>query len=152
MAEASWAPEASTTSAADDGWVNVSVQRDPKETETGNTATPAAAPLTAGGENSWAEEVGEAATATQNNEDDGFAKVTHHPRGNRGRGPRGGDYRGSGRGGRGDFRGGRGGDRGDRRGGGYRGGRGRGDGFRVDRRGRARGGGSGGGSGDQPAA
>ena len=142
VAEHGWAPETSTTTVGEDEWVNVNVQRDPKETDTGIEATPAAtAPTTnTNGENSWAEEVQETAAANETAQD-GFATVTHQHRG-RGRGGRGaapgqrsrGDgYRGRGRGdgerrpgasGRGRGRGEGGGYRGDRRGRGNRGDRG----------------------------
>jgi hypothetical protein len=135
MAESNWDPQASVisnASAGGDGWVNV--PRDPAETDTGLTATPAALH----GAASWAEEVTEGAAAEEKaaSENDGFEQVVHQRgrgRGNEVRG-RGGD-RGRGRGGRGDGRGGgRGRGDGERRGGGgrgrgeYRGGRGRGGG------------------------
>ena len=116
----SWNPEASTitvTSGAGDDWVNVSTPRDPAETDTGLTATPAALAQ----ENSWAEEVTTAAEEKKT-ENDGFEQVKgRHPEGRgRGRGGRGrgsdgfrGRGRGGGRGG-GESRGGRGGPRGGR--------------------------------------
>ncbi|KAL8712813.1 MAG: hypothetical protein Q9220_003021 [cf. Caloplaca sp. 1 TL-2023] len=119
-----------------DGWVEVA--RDPGETDTGTTATPAAMNST----QSWAEEVaGESQPSTAQPEgpnqgwspSDGFNEVR------RGRGTRPqGEGRGGGRG-RGGYRG----DRGDRGGeGGYRG---RGGGYRGDRGDRGdRGGGEGG--------
>ena len=105
IAESSWDPTAS----AHDSWVEV--PRDPTETETGFTATPAA---TNGNTNSWAEEMteGAAVDAKVAAENDGFEQVVHHHP--RGRG-RGGDHRGRGRGG------------------GYRGGRGRGGADRGER-------------------
>jgi len=112
-----------------DGWVEV--PRDPAETDTGLTATPAADSTT----QSWAEDV-PANTVAPAGVNDGFHEVHHH-RGGRGRG----GFRGDGeRRGRGSFRG-EGGHRGRGRGGGGfrgdsegrgRGGRGRG-GFRTDR-------------------
>lgn len=131
-AETNWAPELSASAeSGPEGWVEV--PRDPAETETGLTATPAAMNNT----QSWAEDVpNEPAPATAEtaavprtmNGGDGFHEV-HHARGGRGRG---GEHRGGWRG-RANFRGeregayrGRGGFRGDRGGeGGYRG-RGRG--------------------------
>ncbi|KAK4696601.1 hypothetical protein P7C71_g1352, partial [Lecanoromycetidae sp. Uapishka_2] len=121
-------------------WVEVA--RDPTETETGNTATPAAM---TNNTQSWADQVDQmpppAYTQVPTEGGDGFHEVQHH-RGGRGRGGQG-EHRG-GRGGRGGFRGsegggrGRGGHRGDRGGaadgerrgrgrGGNRGNRGRGD-------------------------
>ena len=107
VAEASWNPEASiTTDASGAGEEWVQVPRDPAETDTGVTATPAAT-----GENSWAEEVATSAEE-QKKENDGFEQVRgRHGDGRaRGRGGRGlrGDFRGRGRGGRGEFRGGEG--------------------------------------------
>ena len=104
----SWDPQASITtidSATRDDWVEV--PRDPTETDTGFTATPAATH----GTSNWAEEVTEGAAAAEKAavENDGFERVIHNPSRGRGRG-------------RGEFRG-RGG-RGER---GERGGRGRGD-------------------------
>lgn len=136
VAENAWDPQASVMtndSGNGDGWVEV--PRDPAETDTGVTATPAAMH----GGNSWAEEVTEVEEkATVEN--DGFEPVVHHPNRDRPRGRgRGGEFRGRGRGegGRGEGgRGGRGrGDRGDgseRRGGR---GRGRGEGPRGGNRG-----------------
>ena len=103
--------------------VHQTMARDPAETETGNTATPAAAT----GTQSWAEEVIADAPAPATypqptvNGSDGFREV-HHNRGGRSRGGqsdfRGGRGRGGGgRGQRGPYRG----DRGRGRGGGYRG-------------------------------
>ena len=131
MAESNWDPQASVisnASAGGDGWVEV--PRDPAETDTGLTATPAAMH----GAASWAEEVTEGAAAEEKAaiENDGFEQVVHHQRG-RGRGNDGrgrGDFRGRGGRGRGD---GRGGGRG--RGDGERRGRPRGDGPRGGRRG-----------------
>jgi hypothetical protein len=132
VAEANWDPQASVisnASAGGDGWVEV--PRDPAETDTGLTATPAAMH----GNASWAEEVTEGAATEEKAaiENDGFEQVVHHQRG-RGRGHegrgRGGEFRGRGGRGRGDGRGGgRGRGDGERRGGG----RGRGDGFRGNR-------------------
>ena len=135
VAEENWDHKLSG-SAEGDGWVEV--PRDPTETETGVTATPAAMTST----QSWADDQPAAAppvsapsapapSAPANN-NDGFHEV-HHPRGGRGRGGPQGERRGS-------FRG-RGGHRGGGEGGGYRG---RG-GMRGDRggeggRGRGRGG------------
>jgi hypothetical protein len=84
----------------------VQVPRDLAETETGVTATPAA---TVQATNSWAEEVGAAATNADEKpavENDGFSEVRRE-RG-RGRGGRGGrgEFRGRGRGGRDGHRGG----------------------------------------------
>ncbi|KAK7902383.1 hypothetical protein LTR67_002028 [Exophiala xenobiotica] len=110
-AATSWDPQASQvtdTSATNEEWVQV--PRDPAETDTGLTATPAAMH----GSSSWAEEVGAAAAVEEKiaAENDGFEQVRRE-RGRGGRGGRGG--------GRGEFRGrGRGGGRGD----GFRGGRG----------------------------
>ncbi len=129
-----------------DEWVEI--PRDPAETDTGNSATPAGMTGTA----SWAEDVPTEPTDSMPTPayaqipadgGDGFHEVQHH-RGGRGRGGGQGEHRGSNRGGRG-FRGdrgegggrGRGGYRGDRGGGergsgrnrgGFRGNRGRGDG------------------------
>lgn len=132
VAAANWDPQASVisnASAGGDGWVEV--PRDPAETDTGLTATPAAMH----GNASWAEEVTEGAAAEEKAaiENDGFEQVVHHQRG-RGRGSdgrgRGGEFRGRGGRGRGDGRGGgRGRGDGERRGGG----RGRGEGFRGNR-------------------
>ena len=125
VAESSWNPDASmTTDASANGEEWVQVPRDPADTDTGLTATPAA-PQTG----SWAEEV--ATTAAEEKpraENDGFEQVRgRHGEGRgRGRGSRGGDprgdFRGRARGGRGgeNFRGGRGAMRGER---GQRGGR-----------------------------
>ena len=134
VAESNWDAQASVLtneSGAGEGWVEV--PRDPGETDTGVTATPASVH----GGNSWAEEVTEVTEIEEQAaaENDGFEQVVHHANRDRGRGRgRGGDFRGRGRG---DvFRGGRGrGDRGD--GGERRGGRGRGrgDGFRGGNRG-----------------
>ena len=144
-AEANWDADAKLSASATsgpDGWVEV--PRDPAETDTGFTATPAAA----SGTQSWAEDIPpETTPATQSTQSDGFREVQH----NRGRGR--GNYQGEHRGDhhRGGHRGrGGGGHRGDRgEGGNYRG---RG-GYRGDRnsgegggyRGRGRGGSRGGG-------
>lgn len=134
-AEAHWEAKQSVSGeSGQDTWIEV--PRDPAETETGITATPAALPNT----QSWAEDVpiesgGNAIAAgapAGGNSGDGFHEV-HHGRG-RGRGGYQNEYRGGGRGGRG-YRGGDGGYRG--RGGGYRGDRGGGEG---GYRGRGRGG------------
>ena len=128
LADASWDPQASIMtidSATRDEWVEV--PRDPTETDTGLTATPAATH----GTSNWAEEVTEGAAAAEKAavENDGFEQVMHNPSRVRGRGR--GEYRG--RGGRGD--------RGDRVDRGDRGGRGRGDyDGRRGGRGRGRGG------------
>ena len=122
-----WDPQTSMvtdTSANNDEWVQV--PRDPAETDTGLTATPAAAAQTS---NSWAEEVGAAVTNAEEKpatENDGFEQVRRERgrgRGGNGRGGRG-DFRGRGRGGRDGNRGGRGRDR--ERDGQGNGGRGRG--------------------------
>ncbi|VUC22784.1 unnamed protein product [Clonostachys rosea] len=88
-------------------WVDVKVPRDPAETETGLTATPAAA----GNNQSWADDhpepAAETAPANAGEPNDGFHQVQR----NRGRNEReGGNHRGRGRGewrgrGRGDGRG-----------------------------------------------
>ena len=98
VAEANWNPEASmTTDASGTGEDWVQIPRDPAETETGVSATPAAPPAEA---NSWAEEVTSA--EEQKKENDGFEPVRSRHADSRGRGGRG-------RGGpRGEFRGGRG--------------------------------------------
>ena len=129
VAESSWDPQASVVtdiSATNEEWVQV--PRDPAETETGLTATPA----DNHGTGNWAEEVGAAAAEEKPvAENDGFEQVKSNRDRGRGRGGRSrGDFRGRGRGG------GRGGD-------GYRGGRGggasrgrggpRGDGPRGDK-------------------
>ena len=137
VAENNWDAQASVLtneSGAGEGWVEV--PRDPGETDTGLTATPAAMH----GGNSWAEEVTEV-TETEEKaaaENDGFEQVVHHGNRDRGRGRgRSSEFRARGRGD--GFRGGRGrGDRGDRGDGGERRGgrgRGRGDGFRSGNRG-----------------
>lgn len=133
VAEASWDPQASTiteNSGTGEDWVNVTAPRDPAETDTGLTATPAA-PHGKNG-SSWAEEVTTAAEEKKT-ENDGFEPVKGRHGEGRGRGRgqggrgRGGESgrgrgRGGGRGGEG-FRGGRGGGgRGGERG--ERGGRG----------------------------
>ena len=119
-AEAHWDSKASqsVTSGAD-GFEIIEHPRDPKETETGLNATPAAASNT----QSWAEDVPTGAPILPQTApaDDGFHEVSHHRSGGRSRG--GGHYEHRGRGG---YRG-RGGDNRGR--GGYRGrgdGRGRG--------------------------
>lgn len=129
-----WDPKASMSGeSGPEGWVTVA--RDPAETETGNTATPAG--MT--GTQSWAEEVPTEPTDAMPEPaylkpaagGDGFSEVQRN-RGGRGRGGAQGEHRGRGRGGhRGDRAGGeggrgRGGYRGDRTGG--EGGRGRGRG------------------------
>lgn len=139
VAERSWDPQASmiSDSPSGEGWVEV--PRDPAETDTGVTATPAAIHNST----SWAEEVNADAAAGEKTtvENDGFEQVIHHQNRGRGRGQRG-EFRGRGRGG--DQRGrGRGdrerGDRergdGDRRGGGRGRGRGGEGGFRGANRG-----------------
>lgn len=136
-----WDPKQSGTG---EDWVEV--PRDPTETDTGNTATPAAM---TNNTQSWADQVDQmpqpAYTQPPTEGGDGFHEVQHH-RGGRGRGGQG-EQRGSGRGGRGGFRGDRG--EGGRGRGGHRGDRGAGDG---ERRGRGRGGNRGGnrGRGEQP--
>ena len=114
VAEA-WDPQASLgtdNSATADEWVQV--PRDLAETDTGVNATPAAAPQAS---NSWAEEVGAAATTAGEKpamENDGFEQVKRERGrgGGGGRGPRG-EFRGRGRGGRDGHRVG-GGNRGNR--------------------------------------
>ena len=131
-AEAHWdsKPSQSVTSEVDGSEI-VEHPRDPKETETGLNATPAAAT----GTQSWAEDIPTEAPNLPSAvpADDGFHEVSHHRSVGRGRGSghyehrgRGGGYRG--RGGDGRGRGGYRG-RGDGRGrGGPRGGgRGRGE-------------------------
>lgn len=138
------AKDPASVSSGHDEWVEI--PRDPTETDTGNSATPAGMTST----QSWAEDVPTEPTdsmptpayaQTPADGGDGFHEVQHH-RGGRGRGGGQGEHRGNNRGGRG-FRGdrgegggrGRGGYRGDRGGGegGQRGGgRGRG-GFRSNR-------------------
>lgn len=124
VAEANWNPEASiTTDASGTGEEWVQVPRDPAETDTGVTATPAAV----NAETNWAEEVATSAEE-QKRENDGFEQVRgrhgeHRGRGRGGRGGRG-EFRGRGRGGsgrgngegrgRGGMRGGRAGPRADR--------------------------------------
>lgn len=117
VAEANWNPEASmTTDASGTGEEWVQVPRDPAETDTGVTATPAAPKVG----NSWAEEVATSAEE-QKKENDGFEQVRgrHGDSRGRGRGGRGGrgEFRGRGRGGPGRGSGdgrGRGGPRGGR--------------------------------------
>jgi hypothetical protein len=99
VAEASWNPEASiTTDASATGEEWVQVPRDPAETDTGVTATPAGP----ANESSWAEEVA-TSVEEQKKENDGFEQVRgRHADGRaRGRGGRGGrgEFRGRGRGG-----------------------------------------------------
>ena len=127
VAESSWDPQASamtSDSGNAEGWVEV--PRDPAETDTGLTATPAAQHNSS----NWADEVAEGNPANQGKiggEGDGFEQVVHQhrERGGRVRGGRGGEFRGRGRGE--GLRGGRG--RGDRVDGGERrGGRARGRG------------------------
>ena len=138
------AKDPASTSPGQDEWVEI--PRDPTETDTGNSATPAGMTST----QSWAEDVPTEPTnpmptpayvQTPADAGDGFHEVQHH-RGGRGRAGGQGDHRSGNRGGRG-FRGdrgegggrGRGGHRGDRvggEGGGRGGGRGRG-GFRGNR-------------------
>ena len=133
-AETNWEAKLSASgTSGPDGWVEV--PRDPAETDTGLTATPAAVM----GSQSWAEDVpAETATAAPaTNGGDGFHEV-HHSRGGRGRGGFQGEHRGGGRG-RGGYRGDRGGEGGGYRGrGGYRGDRGDG-GYRGRGRGGPRG-------------
>ena len=129
-ADASWqANLSSSMTSGPDGWVDVNkeVPRDPAETDTGVSATPAATHAT----QSWAEDVPTDPTpapAPAAPKDDGFHEV-HHNRGGRGRGGTQGEHRG-GRG-RGGYRGDRGrgyrGERGGRGRGGPRGQRGRGE-------------------------
>jgi hypothetical protein len=145
-AERSWDPQASMTSDSPSGEGWVEVPRDPAETDTGVTATPAAMHNST----SWAEEVNADAATEEKTpvENDGFEQVVHHQNRGRGRGQRG-EYRGRGRGG--DQRGRGRGDRergdGDRRGGG----RGRGRGGEGGPRGGNRGGRGREGSGPKPA-
>lgn len=116
-----------------DEWVEI--PRDPTETDSGNSATPAG--MT--GTQSWAEDVPTEPTDSMltpayaqlpADGGDGFHEVQHH-RGGRGRGGGQGEHRGGNRGGRG-FRGDRG-DGGGRGRGGYRGDRGGGEGGRGGR-------------------
>ena len=123
-----------------DEWVEI--RRDPAETDTGNSATPAG--MT--GTQSWAEDVPTEPTDSmptpayaQPSADggDGFHEVQHH-RGGRGRGGGQGEHRGGNRGGRGSKS-----DRGESGGrgrGGYKGDRGGGDGGQRGGGGRGRGG------------
>ena len=133
VAERSWDLQASMTSDSPSGEGWVEVPRDPRETDTGLAATPAAMHNST----SWAEEVNaDAAAEEKPAENDGFEQVVHHQNRGRGRGQQG-DFRGRGRGG---DRGGRGrGDRdrgdGERRGGGRGRGRGGEGGFRGGSRG-----------------
>ncbi|KAI9816338.1 MAG: hypothetical protein M1832_005095 [Thelocarpon impressellum] len=137
VAATHWDADAKLSASAEGDWVEVGIPRDPAETETGVTATPAAM----SGTQSWADEQPPAAPPTAITPDtntsgsgpanDGFHEVHHH-RGGRGRGGPGGpqgERRGSFRGGRGGYRGGEGG-----------GFRGRGGGFRGDRGGNGEGG------------
>ena len=127
--EANWEPKMSASSVSGpEGWVEV--PRDPTETDTGVTATPAAVTST----QSWAEDVptepAAAPTSTDpptTNANDGFHEV-HHSRG-RGRGGFQGEGRGGNRG-RGGYRGDRGGEGGYRGRGGHRGDRGGDGGYR----------------------
>ena len=136
-AEINWEAKLSASAGSGpEGWVEI--PRDPAETETGTTATPAAVT----GTQSWAEDVPveQAATVnpsapTANNGNDGFHEV-HHNRG-RGRGGFQGEYRGNR--GRGSYRGDRGGEGGYRGRGGYRGDRGGEGGYRPRGRGGPRG-------------
>lgn len=133
VAERSWDPQASMTSDSPSGEGWVEVPRDPAETDTGVTATPAAMHNST----SWAEEVNaDAAGEEKPVENDGFEQVVHHQNRGRGRGQRG-DFRGRGRGGdqRGRGRGDRDRGYGDRRGGGIGRGRGGEGGFRGGSRG-----------------
>lgn len=107
-----WDPQSSMVSDTPSGeWVEV--PRDPTETDTGVSATPAAIHNST----SWAEEVNADAVAAEKPDNDGFEQVVH--RGARGR-PSRAEFRGRGRG---EYRG-----------------RGRGDGDRRGGRGRGRGG------------
>ena len=132
--EANWEPKVLASSVSGpEGWVEA--PRDPTETDTGLTATPAA--MTSN--QSWAEDVPTepAATSTPSdppatNAGDGFHEV-HHSRG-RGRGGFQGESCGGNRG-RGGYRGDRGGEGGYRGRGGHRGDRG-GDGGHRGRGGR----------------
>lgn len=134
VAERSWDPQASITSDSPSGEGWVEVPRDPAETDTGLTATPAAVHNST----SWAEEVNADAAAEEKTtvENDGFEQVVHHQNRGRGRGQRG-ELRGRGRGGeqRGRGRGDRERGDGDRRGGGRGRGRGGEGGFRGGNRG-----------------
>ena len=130
------AGEANWEAKMSDSWVEVQ-PRDPAETDTGLSATPAG--MT--GTQSWAEDVPiETPIAAAASTGDGFHEV-HHGRDGRSRGRGGFQGEGRGRGGR-PFRGDRGGEAGGYRGrgGGYRGHRdgGEGGGFRG-RGGRGRG-------------
>lgn len=141
-AENHWEAKLSASAEGNEEWVEV--PRDPAETETGVTATPAA--LT--GTQSWADDHPEAAPASAPapapvpaaatetaDRNDGFHEV-HHFRGGRGRNGPHGDHRGGFRG-RGGYRGGEGG--GFRGRGGYRGDRGGEGGYRGRGRGGYRG-------------
>ncbi|KAF7553805.1 hypothetical protein G7046_g7005 [Stylonectria norvegica] len=121
VAESHWDTTTKDELSMSQEWVDVKVPRDPAETETGLTATPAAATNT----QSWADDHPEptpepaVATPAAADPNDGFHQVQRNRPRNEG-----GNYRGRGRGeyrGRGGFRGegrgrgrGRGGDRGDR--------------------------------------
>ncbi|KAI9792328.1 MAG: hypothetical protein M1816_002553 [Peltula sp. TS41687] len=133
-----WEDKTTAPAEGNDEWIEV-FPRDPAETETGVTATPAAMNNT----QSWADDHPDVAPASTepattgmpDHRNDGFHEVHHSRGGGRGRNGPAGDHRGGYRG-RGGFRGGEGG--------GYRG---RGGGFRGDRgggeggyRGRGRGG------------
>ena len=119
--ENQWDPENTNTNnlAESQEWVNV--PRDPAETETGLTATPAAPSNTQSWADDHPEPAAEVTAATTQTESDGFQAVHRH----RGRGDREGHHHG---------RGGRGGERGH---GHHHRGRGA---FRGEGRGRGRGG------------
>lgn len=136
-AESHWEGKVSASAEGNEEWIEV--PRDPAETETGLTATPAAMANT----QSWADDHPdvaptpvEPATTGSMERNDGFHEV-HHSRGGRGRNGPHGDFRGGYRG-RGGFRGGEGG--GYRGRGGYRGDRGGEGGYRGRGRGGFRGG------------
>ncbi|GJN74525.1 hypothetical protein PLICBS_008616 [Purpureocillium lilacinum] len=105
VAESHW--DGGNDAAISQEWVDVKVPRDPAETETGLTATPAAAANTQSWADDQPEPVSEPAPAAAADPNDGFHQVQR----NRGRQDReGGTWRGRGRGeyrgrGRGDGRG-----------------------------------------------
>lgn len=130
-AETNWEAKMSASAASGpDGWIEV--PRDPAETDTGITATPAAVT----GAQSWAEDVPTEAipTPVEATGNEGFHEVHHNNRG-RGRGGFPGESRGGYRGRGGGYRNDRGGE-GGHRGRGYRGDRGGGDGGYRGRGGR----------------
>ncbi|KAK4122769.1 hypothetical protein N657DRAFT_575510 [Parathielavia appendiculata] len=110
--ESQWDTGNETSPTSTQEWVDVKIPREPSETETGLTATPAAPSNT----QSWADDHPEAEAIPSGPADDGFQSVPGRHRGNREGGWRGrGGYRGRG-GFRGEGRGrgrGRGGPRGN---------------------------------------